>query len=103
MGRWRPGANPRNWGQVAWRRGAPRRYPRDGDEPLMSPDHAADGRTRVALVEDDADTRQRLTASIAGQDWLVLTASWANGATALAGLAAAAPDVLLVDLGLPDI
>ena len=58
---------------------------------------------RVAVVEDDAETRSRLAASIGEQDWLTLVASWPNGAAALAGLESAAPDVLLVDLGLPDV
>jgi DNA-binding NarL/FixJ family response regulator len=60
-------------------------------------------RTRIALVEDDAETRQRLAASICKQDWLELVAAFATGTEALSALAAANPDVLLVDLGLPDI
>jgi DNA-binding NarL/FixJ family response regulator len=58
--------------------------------------------TRVALVEDDAETRQRLAASIREQNWLELVAAFATGTEALSALAAANPDVLLVDLGLPD-
>jgi DNA-binding NarL/FixJ family response regulator len=61
------------------------------------------GRARVALVEDDPEARQRLATSIREQDWLVLVAAFATGAEALSGLVAANPDVLLVDLGLPDI
>jgi DNA-binding NarL/FixJ family response regulator len=67
---------------------------------MTKPTH---NRTRVALVEDDAETRQRLAASIRGQDWLELVAAYATGTEALSALAAANPDVLLVDLGLPDI
>jgi DNA-binding NarL/FixJ family response regulator len=59
-------------------------------------------RTRVALVEDDADTSASLATSIHAQDWLELVAAYRTGAAALAGLAQQAPDVLLVDLGLPD-
>lgn len=59
-------------------------------------------RTRVAMVEDDAEMRQRLAASIGEQEWLELIAAYKTGAEALAGLAREAPDVLLVDLGLPD-
>jgi DNA-binding NarL/FixJ family response regulator len=59
-------------------------------------------RTRVSLVEDDADMCKRLAASIRGKNWLELIATYRTGAAALAGLAAKAPDVLLVDLGLPD-
>lgn len=58
--------------------------------------------TRVALVEDDPDGRARLRASICAQEWLQLSAEYTNGAEAISGLAASAPDVLLVDLGLPD-
>jgi DNA-binding NarL/FixJ family response regulator len=59
--------------------------------------------TRVALVEDDRDTRARLASSIQAQASLELVAEYATGAEALAGLDSSAPDVLLVDLGLPDI
>lgn len=59
--------------------------------------------TRVAIVEDDRETRSRLRASIREHNWLRLTAEYANGTEALVGLAAQAPEVLLVDLGLPDI
>jgi DNA-binding NarL/FixJ family response regulator len=54
------------------------------------------------MVEDDADTRASLAASIQAQDWLELVAAWRTGAEAMIALAAQAPDVLLVDLGLPD-
>jgi len=59
--------------------------------------------TTVALVEDDRDTRARLASSIRAQASLELVAEYATGAEALAGLQSHAPDVLLVDLGLPDI
>jgi len=58
--------------------------------------------TSVALVEDDWATRERLAASVHAQDSLRLVAEYQTGAEALAGLASQAPDVLLVDLGLPD-
>jgi DNA-binding NarL/FixJ family response regulator len=58
--------------------------------------------THVAMIEDDADTSASLAASIRAQDWLELTATYRSGAEALIGLTAHAPDVLLVDLGLPD-
>jgi DNA-binding NarL/FixJ family response regulator len=58
--------------------------------------------TSVALVEDDSATRERLAASVRAQSSLELVAEYTHGAEALAGLAARAPDVLLVDLGLPD-
>ena len=59
--------------------------------------------TRVALVEDDREARARIAASIRLQSSLELVAEYATGAEALAGLESSVPDVLLVDLGLPDI
>jgi DNA-binding NarL/FixJ family response regulator len=59
--------------------------------------------TTVALVEDDRDTRSRLASSIRAQASLELVAEYATGSEALAGLDSRAPDVLLVDLGLPDV
>jgi len=58
--------------------------------------------TRVAIVEDDRETRARVAASIRAQGSLDLVAEYGTAAEALAGLAAGAPDVLLVDIGLPD-
>jgi DNA-binding NarL/FixJ family response regulator len=56
----------------------------------------------VALVEDDDEARKRLVASISSDPSLKLVGEFATGTEALAGLAAGAPDVLLIDLGLPD-
>ena len=58
--------------------------------------------TTVALVEDEAEARRRLTDSIQAQPGLRLVGEWRTGGEALAALAQGAPDVLLVDLGLPD-
>ena len=58
--------------------------------------------TTVALVEDEAEARQRLSESIRAQAGLRLVGEWRTGGEALAALAQGAPDVLLVDLGLPD-
>jgi DNA-binding NarL/FixJ family response regulator len=66
------------------------------------PDAPAAPATSVALVEDDRATRERLASSVRAQSSLRLVAEYGNGAEALAGLASRAPDVLLVDLGLPD-
>ena len=63
---------------------------------------ATDTPIRVMMVEDDAETSTALAISIAGQSWLRLVATYRTGAEALAGMAAQVPDVLLVDLGLPD-
>ena len=68
----------------------------------MQTDADTTRKVRVALVEDDPEARVRLEASIRADDALELDASYATGAAALAALAERAPDVLLVDLGLPD-
>jgi DNA-binding NarL/FixJ family response regulator len=57
---------------------------------------------RVVVVEDDAETRDRLRASIGGSGFLEVSGEYGSGAEALAALAASTPDVLLVDIGLPD-
>lgn len=57
----------------------------------------------IALVEDDDGTRKRLVASILRDPELRLVGEYRNGGEALASLAAGAPNVFLVDLGLPDI
>jgi DNA-binding NarL/FixJ family response regulator len=57
---------------------------------------------RVALVEDDDETRKRLAGVIRADESLRLTGEYRTGAEALASLASGAPDVFLVDLGLPD-
>ena len=59
--------------------------------------------TRVALVEDDPEARARIVESIRQESSLQLVAQYATGGEALAGLETGAPDVLLVDLGLPDV
>jgi DNA-binding NarL/FixJ family response regulator len=56
----------------------------------------------VALVEDDDGARARLVASICAEPMMRLAGDWRTGAEALAHLANEAPDVLLVDIGLPD-
>ena len=60
------------------------------------------GPVTVALVEDDDEARKRLVASIQSDPSLRLIGEYCSGAEALAGLSKAAPDVFLVDLGLPD-
>jgi signal transduction histidine kinase/CheY-like chemotaxis protein len=56
--------------------------------------------TRVLLVEDDADQRERVRAWLEGQQWIVQEA--ANGREALARLQADKPDVILLDLMMPE-
>lgn len=65
-------------------------------------DTAKAGPVTIALVEDDDEARKRLVASIRSDSTLKLVGEFASGNQALAGLASAAPDVFLVDLGLPD-
>lgn len=60
------------------------------------------GPITVALVEDDDEARKRLVASIEADSSLRLVGEYATGTAALQGLANSAPDVFLVDLGLPD-
>lgn len=70
----------------------------------MNPASAQDGplKIRVVLVEDDARFRAAFAAAIEGSSDLALQALAATLREGLALLAGAAPDVLLVDLGLPD-
>lgn len=56
----------------------------------------------VALVEDDDGARARLVTSICAEPTMRLAGDWRTGAEALAHLEKEAPDVLLVDIGLPD-
>jgi len=56
----------------------------------------------IALVEDDDEARKRLVASIRSDPSLRLVGEYRTGGEALAGLSGGAPDVFLVDLGLPD-
>jgi DNA-binding NarL/FixJ family response regulator len=57
---------------------------------------------RVAIVEDDADTRARIAQSVRADRELQLVGEYGAAGEALTGLARQSPDVLLVDLGLPD-
>lgn len=55
----------------------------------------------VAIVEDDASVRQKLTAIIEQSDDLCCIGCYANAENALIGIAAQAPRVVLVDINLP--
>jgi DNA-binding NarL/FixJ family response regulator len=57
---------------------------------------------RILLVEDDANTRERLAKAVTDHPKLVLMAAVGSCADARAVLDADTPDVLLTDLGLPD-
>lgn len=60
------------------------------------------GPVTIALVEDDDEARGRLVASIRSDPSLELVGEYRTGGEAIAGLEGGAPDVFLVDLGLPD-
>jgi DNA-binding NarL/FixJ family response regulator len=57
---------------------------------------------KVAIIEDNADTRAGIAESVRADAELQLIGEYGNAADALAGLARQQPDVMLVDLGLPD-
>ena len=56
---------------------------------------------RVLVVEDDPEMRRALTLNLTARGYDIATAS--DGASALDAAAAASPDVILLDLGLPDL
>jgi DNA-binding NarL/FixJ family response regulator len=58
---------------------------------------------RVVVVEDDPATRQRLSAAVAQSPRLQVVATFGGGREALQWLEHHTPDVLLADLGLPDL
>ena len=58
---------------------------------------------RVMIVEDDPATRERFSKAIAGDLRTTLALAVGTGREAIARLPAVRPDVLLVDLGLPDV
>jgi DNA-binding NarL/FixJ family response regulator len=58
---------------------------------------------RIAIVEDDTATRKMLVAAVKTEADYTIAAEFSEGKTAIASLPAMAPDLLLVDLGLPDI
>src|SRR5260221_5988970 len=58
---------------------------------------------RVEIVEDDADFRERFAAILAKDPSFEVVASVGTGGEGMALLELRKPDVLLIDLGLPDI
>jgi DNA-binding NarL/FixJ family response regulator len=60
-------------------------------------------RTRVLIVEDQAEFLRRFSDAVLADDGLSLTGAVASGRAARALLDAEPPDVMLVDLGLPDL
>ncbi len=66
---------------------------------MASGDHE---RTSVLIVEDEPEFLQRFSEAVLADDGLRLIGGVATGRAGLAMLDAQPPDVLLVDLGLPD-
>jgi DNA-binding NarL/FixJ family response regulator len=58
---------------------------------------------RVMIVEDDRVARERFARAVSGDPRTMLAEAVGGGREAIARLSAARPDVLLVDLGLPDL
>jgi adenylate cyclase len=56
--------------------------------------------TRILLVEDDQDQRERVRGWLEGQQWIVQEAE--NGREALARLQEDKPDLILLDLMMPE-
>jgi two-component system KDP operon response regulator KdpE len=61
----------------------------------------ADMNLRVLVVDDEPAIRRFLRVSLGAHGYTVFEAS--NGQEALAGVAAHRPDLVILDLGLPDI
>lgn len=59
--------------------------------------------TRVVVVEDDAATRKMLVNALEADAAYKVVAEFSEGASALASIRTIKPDLLLIDLGLPDI
>jgi two-component system KDP operon response regulator KdpE len=60
----------------------------------------SDDRPRVLLVEDDPEMRKALALNLTARGYVIVVA--ATGAAALDQAGAATPDVIVLDLGLPD-
>ncbi|HEX2101381.1 MAG TPA: response regulator transcription factor [Candidatus Synoicihabitans sp.] len=58
---------------------------------------------RTAIIEDDEETRQILTGIITKAPGLELVSTYPHGAPAIKQLPSEKPDVVLVDINLPDI
>ncbi|HEY0869583.1 MAG TPA: response regulator, partial [Acidothermaceae bacterium] len=56
--------------------------------------------TSVLVIDDEASILRALRINLAARDYTVTTAS--DGASGLAAMARVRPDVVILDLGLPD-
>ena len=61
----------------------------------------SDSKPRVLVVEDDPEMQRALALNLTARGFVVTTA--ANGTAALNEAAAVSPDVIVLDLGLPDL
>lgn len=59
------------------------------------------GAVKIALVEDDAAVRRIFREWVEQTDAMHCVGEWGDGEAAIAGLAAVAPDVAMVDINLP--
>lgn len=60
-------------------------------------------KTRISIIEDDNETRQILTGIIRSAPELELVSTYPHCAPAIEGIPGDKPDVVLVDINLPDI
>jgi DNA-binding NarL/FixJ family response regulator len=58
---------------------------------------------RIAIVEDDVATRKMLATAVVAESEFTVIAEFGEAKAAIASLSSVMPDVLLVDLGLPDL
>lgn len=70
---------------------------------VMPPTFAVSLRTSVLVVEDEPELLRRFSDAVLADPGLRLLGAVSTGAAAMAVLAATVPDVLLLDLGLPDL
>lgn len=66
----------------------------------MEPASSSTNKLRVLVVDDEPAIRTFLRVSLAAHDYTVFEAE--NGQTAIASVTASRPDILILDLGLPD-
>jgi len=58
---------------------------------------------RVAIVEDDKDIREGLSLIIKNSEEFALDSVYSSGNEALEGMKSSAPQIIIMDIGLPDI
>jgi DNA-binding NarL/FixJ family response regulator len=68
---------------------------------ILTPQMEEKKTTRVAIVEDNRGIRESWAKLINAQKGLACVGAWPSGESALAGLPASQPDVVLMDINLP--